>query len=268
MTGGGSQLILASVGRASDAAFLAAADLAAIAAELDVPYRLVGGNAVTLLVAVHGVGGLVPARETADADFGAEYPVVADPRLLAALRERGYRQQSGNRFLRTHTLPSTTGRAAPIWDLVIDVLAPSYVGRLQPNQPHGELVVDEVPGLNLALARDGTPVTVEVTLTSGHTVITTLMLPDVVSAICLKAYAYAGRFTERDAVDLWRLLEAAYAAGITAANWPTGPTAAEAAAVLRRHFGRPGSPGLVRATNSMRDRTRIAALVAHVIGPP
>lgn len=262
------RLVLVSAGRASDAAFLAAADLAVIAGELDVPYRLVGGNAVTLLVAVHGVIDMVPARETADADFGAAYPVVADPRLLAALRERGYRQQSGNRFLRTHTLGPTTGRAAPSWDLVIDVLAPSYVGRLVPNQPHGELVVDEVPGLNLALARDGTPITVEVTLTSGHTVTTALMLPDVVSAICLKAYAYAGRLTERDAVDLWRLLEAAYAAGITAATWPTGPTATEAAAVLRQHFGRPGASGLARVGDSMRDRTRITALVAHVVGPP
>lgn len=262
------RLILGSAGRASDAAFQAAADLAAIAAELDVPYRLIGGNAVTLLVAVHGVGDLVPSRETADADFGAAYPVVADPGLPAALHERGYRQQSGNRFLRTHSLPPTPGRAAPSWDLVIDVLAPSYVGRLLPNQPHGELVVDEVPGLNLALARDATAVTVDVTLTSGHQVTAALILPDVVSAICLKAYAYAGRLTGRDAVDLWRLLEAAFAAGITADSWPTGPTAAEAAAVLRQHFGRPGAPGLRRASDSMRDRTRIAALVAHVIGRP
>ncbi len=119
------RLVLVSAGRASDAAFLAAADLAMIAAELDVPYRLVGGNAVTLLVAVHGVIDMVPARETADADFGAAYPVVADPRLLAALRERGYRQQSGNRFLRTHTLEPTTGREAPSWGLVIVVLARS-----------------------------------------------------------------------------------------------------------------------------------------------
>lgn len=148
------------------------------------------------------------------------------------------------------------------------MLAPSYIGRLQPNQPHGELVVDEVPGLNLALARDGTPITVEVTLTSGHTVTTTLMLPDVVSAICLKAYAYAGRLTARDAVDLWRLLEAAYAAGITADIWPTGPTATEAATVLRQHFGRPGASGLRRTGGSMRDRTHISALVTHVVGPP
>jgi hypothetical protein len=260
------RLVLTSAGRASDAAFLAAADLAAVAAELDAPYRLVGGNAVTLLVAVHGVTDLVPGRETADADFGATYPVVADPRLVVALLERGYQQQSGNRFARTHTLPVLGGGTAPSWHLVVDVLAPSYEGRLLTNRPHGELVVDEVPGLNLALARPATQVAVEVQLTSGHDLVTDLVLPDVVSAICLKAYAYAGRFTDRDAVDLWRLLEAALAAGVTAASWPSGPTAGAAASVLRQHFGRPGAPGLARVNGSMRDRTRIAALVGHVVG--
>lgn len=64
------------------------------------------------------------------------------------------------------------------------MLGPSHGGRLLPDQPHSELVVDEVPELNLALARDGTTVTVEVTLISGHSLITELMLSDVVSAIC------------------------------------------------------------------------------------
>ncbi len=56
------QILLASTGRASDAAFLAASDVAEIATELGVSYRLVGGNAVTLLVAVHGVTELVPGE--------------------------------------------------------------------------------------------------------------------------------------------------------------------------------------------------------------
>jgi hypothetical protein len=231
-----------------------------------VPYRLVGGNAVSLLAAVHGVSDRVPARETADADFGAEYPVIADPRLLAALLDRGYRQAEGNRFLRQHTLPSLDAAAAPVRDLIIDVLAPSYQGRLVTNQPHGPLVVDEVPGLALALARPGTPVAVEVQLTSGHRLATDLLLPDVVSAICLKAYAYAGRFTPRDAVDLWRLLEAAAAAGVTAATWPTGATATAAANVLSQHFGWPGAQGPARASARPPDQTRIRALVAHVVG--
>lgn len=211
-------LVLVSTGRASDASFLAAADLAEIAGRLDVPYRLIGGNAVSLLVAVHGVDDLVPARETADADFGAEPRVVADPRLVQALLDRGYRQPEGNRFTRTHTLPTLAGAATTDRDLVVDVLTPSYQSRLVTNQPHGTLVVDEVPGLHLALARPGTTVTIQVRLTSGHVVDARLVVPDVVSAICLKAYAYDGRLFARDAVDLWRLLEAVRAAGISAAT--------------------------------------------------
>jgi hypothetical protein len=262
------RLALVSASRAGDAAFLAAADLAAIAAELDVAYRLIGGNAVSLLVALHGVGDRVPPRETADADFGAEYTVIADPLLLEALLRRGYLQEAGNRFSREHTLPALDPAAtAPSWPLVVDVLAPSYEGRLLPNKAHGPLVVDEVPGLNLALARPGTAVTADVRLTSGHELVTDLLLPDVVSAICLKAYAYAGRLTDRDAVDLWRLLEAAFAAGITATTWPSGPTAATAASVLRQHFGRPGAPGPARASRVPAQQTRIRALVGHVVGP-
>ncbi|GAA4759187.1 hypothetical protein GCM10023328_48130 [Modestobacter marinus] len=259
-------LVLASPGRANDAAFLAAADLSEIAAELAVEYRLVGGNAVSLLTAVHEVSNRVPPRETADADFGAEYQVIADPRLLKALLHRGYLQSEGNRFTRTHTLASLDATTDPVWDLVIDVLAPSYEGRLVSNQSHGQLVVDEVPGLALALARPGTPVTVEVRLTSGHSLVIDLLLPDVVSAICLKAYAYAGRFTPRDAVDLWRLLEAAAAARVTAATWPTGAAAADAAAILGQHFGRPGAQGPTRASARQADQTRIRALVALVVG--
>ena len=259
-------LVLASAGRASDAAFLAAADLAAIAATLDVPYRLIGGNAVSLLVAAHGVENLVPARETADADFGAEPSVIADPRLLSTLSDSGYRRSEGNRFVRRHTLPADGGGPAPTWDLVVDVLAPSYQGRLLTNRPHGELVVDEIPGLHLALARPGKDITVHVRLTSGHVLDTTLVVPDVVSAICLKANAYDGRFSERDAVDLWRLLEAARAGGISAATWPTGPTTVEAAALLRQHLGRPGAGGLERVSHRPADRTRVRALVAHVVG--
>ncbi|MGY1843312.1 hypothetical protein [Modestobacter sp. SYSU DS0875] len=260
-------LVLTSASRAGDAAFLAAADLAAIAAELDVEYRLVGGNAVSLLVALHGVSHLVPPRETADADFGAEYPVIADPRLLEALLRYGYSQEKGNRFIREHTLPALdAAEDAPSWNLVVDVLAPSYEGRLLPNQTHGDLVVDEIPGLSLALARPASLVTAEVRLTSGHEVVTDVLLPDVVSAICLKAYAYAGRLTDRDAVDLWRLLEAALAAGVTAAEWPSGPTGTAAAEVLRQQFGRPGSPGAARASRLPAQQTRVRALVGQLVG--
>jgi hypothetical protein len=69
--------------------------------------------------------------------WAVSFEVCADPRLVPALNALGYDRHSGNRFIRTQgTRP-----------LVIDVLAPSYLGRLMSNQPHGDLVVDEIPGL-------------------------------------------------------------------------------------------------------------------------
>jgi hypothetical protein len=132
---------LASTSNAEDAAWLAVADVAAVATDLGIDYRLIGGNSVALLVHVHDAATQVPERATADADMGVSFEVCADPRLVPALTALGYDRQSGNRFIRTQ------GTRA----LVIDVLAPSYLGRLMSNQPHGDLVVDEIPGLLDAL---------------------------------------------------------------------------------------------------------------------
>jgi len=239
----------------------------AIADELELPYRLIGGNAVSLLVAVHGVADRTPQRETADADFAAAYEVVADPRLVPALRGRGHRQVEGNRFARAHELPASETSTAGSWELFVDVLAPSYLGRLVTNQPHGDLVVDEIPGLSLALNRPPTQVTVQVRLTTGHELNTHLLLPDVVAALCLKAYAYRGRMTDRDALDIWRLLEAAQAAGVTVDTWPDSPSAVAATSILHQYFGRPGAAGLRQAASRPADQTRVRALVGHVVGP-
>jgi hypothetical protein len=132
---------LASTSNAEDAAWLAVADVAAVATDLGIDYRLIGGNSVALLVHVHDATTQVPDRATADADMGVSFEVCADPRLVPALTALGYERQSGNRFKRTQGTRT----------LIIDVLAPSYLGRLMPNQPHGDLVVDEIPGLLDAL---------------------------------------------------------------------------------------------------------------------
>lgn len=66
-----------------------------------------------------------------------------------------------------------------------------------PNQAHGDLVVDEIPGLFLALGRPATHVSLEVVLTSGHRRHMELALPDVMSALSMKAFAYAHRLAER-----------------------------------------------------------------------
>ena len=99
---------------------------AEIAAELNIDYRLIGGNAVSLLAAIHDVTDLVPGRETARCRLRRRYAVVADPRLAKALAARGYAAVAGNRFTRVCSLPSIGVAAAASWDLAVDILTPSY----------------------------------------------------------------------------------------------------------------------------------------------
>lgn len=230
---------LTSAGRAQDGALLAAADVASIAA-----------------------ADRVPARETADADFGVPYELAAAPQLLSELRAHGYEQASGNRFVRTEEVPG----ALSALDLVIDILTPSYTGRLESNQPRGDLVVDEVPGLQLALARPGVHVRAAADLTTGQSAEMDLVLPDPLSALCLKAYAYRGRMSDRDALDVWRLLEVAREAGTTPADWSGQGARRDAQQQIIRSFGRAGAPGTTRATSSRAEQARIRALVAAVVG--
>jgi hypothetical protein len=251
-------LVLASTSRAQDAGYVAMADVAAIARDVGATYRIVGGHMVSLLVTAHGVAG-VPDRETADADLGTTFDVVANPALPAALKDRGYASAgAANRF----------ERGEDAMTLAIDVLAPSYTGRLQTNQQHGDLVVDEIPGLGYALVRPAVDIDLDVRLTDGRELQTTVVVPDLISAICLKALAYGSRYARSDALDLWRLLETAHAAGIRAAEWPTGPTPAQAADVLQRFFYRPSATGLADISDEAAIKTRVRALVHAVVGPP
>ncbi|WP_142158799.1 hypothetical protein [Cellulomonas sp. SLBN-39] len=111
-----SPLVLSSMSAATDAAWLAAADVSAVAHELGAEYRLIGGIAISLLVHHHGVGPGVPDRDTADADMGVLFEVLSDDRLPGALLAHGYAPVESNRFRRR-----TGGRT-----LVIDVLGPSW----------------------------------------------------------------------------------------------------------------------------------------------
>lgn len=246
-------LRLISTSAATDAGWLAAADIAMIAETIGAQYRLVGGLAVTLLVHALGADGVAPHRETADADLGAPMDVCADRALVGQLRDVGYAQVQGNRFART------VGQR----ELVIDVLAPSYEGRLVSNQTKGELVVDEIPGLQTALMLEPTVVNVAAVLTDGTEVVTTLCLPDVTAALVMKAYAYRGRFGRNDAVDVHRLLEAANLAGRTGADWPDRVETREAAKLLHKFFD---SPQLVHDLGE--DAPKVRLLTRRVVPAP
>lgn len=221
------ELTLRSSSRATDAGWLAAADIATIAARLGAEYRLVGGLAITLVVHAFGAEGVAPERETADADLGVPFDVCADARLLAELQAIGYTQHEGNRFR----------RQLGDRELVIDVLAPSYESRLVPNQKHGRLYVDEIPSLRTALSESPTRVDVTAVLSDGADLTMALLLPSVPAALTLKAHAYKGRFLARDAQDVHRLLATAHHAGMTVADWPDMVESREAARILHESFG-------------------------------
>lgn len=243
---------------ATDAAWCAVADVSAVAGVLDAEYRLVGGNAVTLLTYAHAVSDRVPERETADADMGASFPVCADPRLVPALQARGYRATAGNRFERV----DDSGRRR-----VIDVLAPSYEGRFTPNQVHGDLVLDETPGLLDALLLPPTEVDVTVTLSDGTGFELHVALPDVRAALVLKALAFRDRLGPKDATDLWRLLEAAAAAGHTADTWRSSTDGRAAAHAMHTLF----DPAVRRGAMLGPDRAvtaRVRALIQLVVPRP
>jgi hypothetical protein len=258
-----SQLVVASTSRAADGGYLALRDLSEIADAMGVEYRVVGGHMVTLLATLHGVSDQVPLRETTDADLGVSPQVVADPRLPQALRDRNYALSgAANRFVRDRD--GGRGRL----EVVIDVLAPSYRGGLRSNQRHGDLFVDEIPGLAFALSRPPTTVVLRVHLLDGDEVAMHLSLPDLTSALCLKALAYRGRFEDKDAVDLWRLMCAAHAAGLRAESWPATVTGRDAGHVLHRFFGRPGAAGLKQVSPQRSDQARMRALVRATVAPP
>lgn len=222
------------------------------------------GLPVTLPVA------LVSASRAQDAGYLA----LADQALVAALDQRGYRQVAGNRFERslpTEAAPAT-GPGQSL-SLAIDVLVPSFTHRHLPNQEVGDLVVDAIPGLALALARPPTSIDVTVELRdprlaeqAGLPDIFTVRVPDPISALVVKALAWASRKADRDAADVWRLLEVAAATGITPNDWDHPGARADARHVLNDSFGRRNAYGATAATSNPASRTRIASLVQQHVG--
>jgi|GEM_PF-3244483 len=240
--------------RAEDAAYRALADAAIAAANLET-WRVVGGHMVNL----HALRSTVPLilRATRDADLAVELVAIKNGGLLGQLRALGYdNPRSGNRF--ELSLP---GGAA-----TIDLLAPSYTTRHIANMDAGPIAVDGIPALHVALARDPLWLNVTALTTSGDPVEARVAIPDISSALAIKAFAYAQRLAPRDAEDIYRLLEVAYAEH-TDHPWPTGPTFTQAAHLLVEHFDSPGR-GLSSAAPDTLTRTRIRALVRAVIQSP
>ncbi|HEY0868869.1 MAG TPA: hypothetical protein VGD55_00580, partial [Acidothermaceae bacterium] len=193
------ELRLHSTSRAEDAGFLAMRDIAAVADETAIGYRIIGGQMVRLHVALAGVTEPT-VRVTQDADMGIEAASARNPALVAGLEVLGYtRPEASNRFIRA----TESGLS-----LVIDVLTPAWGRRMVSNQRHGEMTVDEIPGLSLALAGTGENIDLAVTLLDETSTLFNVAIPTITSALCLKVLGWADRLAGKDAVDVWRLLRA------------------------------------------------------------
>ena len=107
----------------------------------------------------------------------------------------------------------------------------------------------------------------------GETTLTAdVLLPDEQSTLVLRAFAWHARGEGKDAVDLWRALEIASAAGVTLEAIISGD-AARASELIRGAFLSPGTAlgalasarGLSRGEQAQM-RTRLKALVETVVG--
>lgn len=249
-------LKLVATSQAAEAGYLALADIAEVAAVCDIDYRIVGGQMVSLHVAAAGVDEPIQ-RNTLDADLAVKPTVARDPRVVTELQARGYETAgAANRFVRT------TGAGQ---ELVIDLLAPSYTGKLQTNRRHGDMTLDEIPGLSLALAHPGETLEVEVTMLNGDALSFTTVIPDPLSALCVKTLGWHGRRARKDAMDVWRLLRVFRKRFPSPPPWSPKGVAGETAHVLRTDFASPAGTGAKAATSIPAERAEIRALALHAL---
>ncbi len=126
----------------------------------------------------------------------------------------------------------------------IDVLVPAYTSRPRQNVRVGpDLVTTEVPGLRIALARRPVELALDVRRLNGDALSVSLLFPDEVSALTLKALATSVRMKPTDIIDVWRCLEICFAAGIDA-DALSHRGRAQGTAIIRELFKRWDGPGM------------------------
>jgi hypothetical protein len=256
------RLLLTSLSAAMDGGLTAITEIASaveLAGKLE-DSRLIGG--VTVLLHQLRLAVDLPMRATADADFGLPPYLLREPTLIAAIENKGYRKVMGNRWERR--IDDTRVAA-------VDLLVPAYRSRARDTVRIGDIVTTEVPGLAEALRRPGITVEIEILLTDGSSVAAKVVIPDAPATLGLKAWARVVRNEDRDAEDLWRCLEIAHIAGVTAEDLQRDPTLAPIVPILEREMGPTGAAlvSITRGLNDMeaaRRRTRVRALLAHVAG--
>lgn len=190
-------IVVQSASNAADLGLRALADLAAAAAGLD--YRVIGGHMVHLLTYVYPTSD-AHQRATADADAGISPEIAGSPDLDTKLVGRGYTRVRGNRW----EAPS----GDPDHPLAVDLLVPATSGQGRETKFLGDkkFGFDAIPGLSLALHSQPLEVTVHAQLYNGDSTTFTVCIPDVESAVVLKALAWNSRHHPKDVEDLSSLM--------------------------------------------------------------
>jgi hypothetical protein len=266
-----SRVVLTATSVADDLGYVALADLAGALGST--AYRIIGDHVVIVLVA-RGRFGAELYRETADTDLGVPPVVVREQGVIARLIERGYERIEGNRFARPiDDVPVAVQGVDVRPSALIDVLVPSYRTRARTNyRVSDDLVTTEVPGLAFAFQRPPVSLPMELHRLNGERLDAEVAFPDEIAALTMKAFASQVRNKPTDVVDLWRCLEVAYAAGITADAFAEGD-AADAARIIRALFNDRNGTGmsalaieqrLSRAAGDQRF-TRLRALIQRVL---
>lgn len=213
-------------------------------------------------------------RESRDADLGIAPIAIKDGQIIAALQEMGYARESGNRYVRRmDDLPvRLTASPPPDTYAAIDILTPAYTSRARDNvRISEELTTTEVPGLAIALKRPGIELDVELHRLNHETLNVRVVVPDEVSAVVLKALAWRQRAAAKDAVDMWRTLEVAFAGGMRPADFDG--SWAKADRVLDEAFAKPdgaamqaiAESGSLSSSASRKRHTRIRALMNRLV---
>jgi hypothetical protein len=255
------RVVLPSLSAAMDGGFTAIADVsrAMSAASAADDYRLIGGVAVMLHILRLGLD--LPLRATGDADFGVPPHVLRRPDLVQAIESLRYGKALGNRWERQ----LDDRRVA-----AIDLLIPTYRSRARDTVNVGSVVTTEVPGLAEALRRPDVEIEAEFRLTNGDRLLTTIVFPDAVGTLAMKALVGSVRTEGRDAEDLWRCLEIAAADSVDPPDFDD-ESLRPVRAMLWRELG-PEGDALGELTQALQPdaaaqlRTRVRPLLAELVG--
>ncbi|MCX2748970.1 hypothetical protein OOZ51_14270 [Arthrobacter sp. MI7-26] len=247
-----------STSNAADLGYLALADVAASGLDPRT-YRIVGGHMVQLLIHVYPTPEATE-RSTADADAGIDRATAVGQDLHLHLLGSGYEATSGNRYVKKD--PAGGERA-------VDLLIPhGTVG--EPEQVNGR-GFDAIPGLGFALTASPLLVDAKVLLRNGTDMEFTVPVPNVESALILKALAWKSRASEKDLTDISSLLEITQRHKVNLSGWGFDDSrraergsrkdAAFALHLVRDRLER----GFIKAGAAVRQPARLSALInAHI----